>query len=234
MNFFSFLVEYLANERLKDMLKYNQRNISGTNKELVEQLVKHDSFKIKEVIKILNKSELVNLAKVFKIRSSGKKAELWSNLSKVFTFNKELFYQMVKGQITEEENKEIKSIIDALENLFYKDVGNIVHRLIYYSDYSKEIALKKIKKKHSNVQEKIIREVFDYVYKAYIEVIAIVKRNVEKYSDLGDSYWSYGKGRRSPNDFFSFEIDLSKKYPKIPKQMLLGIIEFNYFWYYLK
>ena len=233
MNFFSFLSEYLSNERLKDILKHYQMDISGTNRELVEHLVSHEKFEINDIIKFLMKSELVNLSKVFKLRSTGNKSELWSNLSTKFTFDTE---QFMKEQISKQEIKENESAFDGLESLFYEDVGGILRRFADYGDFSKEEALKKLKKTHCEVPENVIIEVFDYFHSAYMEVFELVKSNLNAYSGLGDNYWFYGKGkpRQVPDAFFPFELELSQKYPKIPPQMLRGMLEFNFFWHYLK
>ena len=233
MNFFSFLSEYLSNERLKDILKHYQMDISGTNRELVEHLVSHEKFEINDFIKFLMKSELVNLSKVFKLRSTGNKSELWSNLSTKFTFDTE---QFMKEQISKQAIKENESAFDGLESLFYEDVGSVLRQFADYGDFSKEEAIKKLKKKHFEVPENVIIEVFDYFHSAYKEVFELVRSNLDAYSGLGDNYWFYGKGkpRQVPDAFFPFELELSQKYPKIPPQMLRGLLEFHFFWHYLK
>jgi hypothetical protein len=234
MNFFSFLIEYLSNERLKDILKYYESDKSGTKTELVEHLVTHVKFEIKDFIKFFQKAELVNLSKVFKLRSTGNKSKLWDNLLTVFTFETEIFDQNVNGQISKQEKKEINATINALESLLYEDVRSILRRFADYGDFSKEEALKKLMKLHREVPEEIISDVFDYFHRAYIEISELVGGNLNAYSGLGDNYWLHGKARQAPDDFFPFELDLSKKYPKIPKPMLLGMLEFHFFWHYIK
>ena len=86
-------------------------------------------------------------------------------------------------------------------------------------------------------------EVFDYVHNAYNDVIVNVKENKDSYYNLGYNYWMSGKVKRElldvwkkrfSGDLFPFELDLCKKYSKIPQQVLWGMMDFNYFWYHVK
>ncbi|OLS22681.1 MAG: hypothetical protein HeimC3_29550 [Candidatus Heimdallarchaeota archaeon LC_3] len=230
MNFFNFLVKYLSNERLKNILNYYSINTSGTNKELVDRLVKNEKFEFDKLMKFFSKQELINLCKIFSVPYKGNKPELWNNFFTKTNISTDIvLVENNNNQIDQNKDDKIDSIVSSLEELFYKDIGNIVHRFVDYSSYSKEKAIELIKKKYPKEDEGQINEIFVYIYNAYADVKTVVKRNSDKYYDD----WIM-KIDRLPKNLFPFELEIHKKYPKIPKEWLLIMINFNFMYYFLK
>jgi hypothetical protein len=231
MNIFNFIIDFFSNERLQRILNNYSLNSLGTNRELMIRLVKYENFDVNALIKFFYKQELKNLCIVYGQKNPGNKNELWNILVQEVDSSVKNFHEIdIDNENLSKEKEEIKNILNLLEEQFYVDVGRFAHNVVNHSKYSRDIAILKIKKLYPTKTIEAIGEAYDYVDNVYTEVFALVKTHIGEYDD---EYNNKGKSR-SKDGFFYFERELHEKYPKIPKQDLLGMISFNFLWYYLK
>lgn len=222
MNNYQILLKYFSSARLNDIMQFYSLPTFGSKDERIDRLLKSDQFDPNELPDLLYKTELADICYAFDIKRSGNKMTLWKRISE-FVHNVQIGYNNTN-------NKDTHFL--TYQEVLYLNAWTVVHRIL---DYNSSSSFNTYKRKHPELKETELREVYHYVYDAYQYAKDFLKDQIDQQKDEMIVYdnWMVGK-RKRPAELFEFEKEFWDTYPKLSKDLVISMFTQIFFWYYLK